>query len=177
MTTASFGLNIVRNHIELWVCTIPLLGCLHQSMNSKNSNSNSITKIHLINVRRKSLSKLFIHCLEAKRCLESWANLANVMPYISGLVWRQNEYTLWQCGLWSFQTGGTKLEIFLPKNQHTQSKLLNFENWVSGEVSKKPNLLTFKVNFLYQKLSESFSTFFSLKNINLGAHLVNDIFW
>ena len=58
------------------------------------------------------------------------------MPYISGLVWRQNEYTLWQCGLWSFQTGGTKLEIFLPKNQHTQSKLLNFENWVSGEVSK-----------------------------------------
>ena len=58
------------------------------------------------------------------------------MPYISGLVWRQNEYTLWQGGLWSFQTGGTKLEIFLPKNQHTQSKLLNFENWVSGEVSK-----------------------------------------
>ena len=32
--------------------------------------------------------------------------------------------------------GGTKLERFLPKNQHTQRKLLNFENWVSGEVSK-----------------------------------------
>ena len=32
--------------------------------------------------------------------------------------------------------GGTKLEIFLPKNQHTQRKLLNFENWVNGEVSK-----------------------------------------
>ena len=44
--------------------------------------------------------------------------------------------TLWQYGLWSFQTGGTKLERFLPKNQHTQRKLLNFENWVSGEVSK-----------------------------------------
>ena len=43
--------------------------------------------------------------------------------YISGL---------WQYGLWSFQTGGTKLERFLPKNQHTQSKLLNFENWISG---------------------------------------------
>ena len=27
---------------------------------------------------------------------------------------------LWQYGLWSFQTGGTKLERFLPKNQHTQ---------------------------------------------------------
>ena len=80
----------------------------------------------------------------------------------------------------SFKTGGTKLERFLPKNKHTQRKLLNFENWVSGEVSKSaksPNLLTFKVNFLYQKLSESFSIFFSLKNINLGAHfLITSIF-
>ena len=32
--------------------------------------------------------------------------------------------------------GGTKLERFLPKNQHTQRKLLKFENWVNGEVSK-----------------------------------------
>ena len=38
---------------------------------------------------------------------------------------------LWQYGLWRFQTGGTKLERFLPKNQHTQRKLLNFENWIS----------------------------------------------
>ena len=35
-----------------------------------------------------------------------------------------------------FKRGGTKLERFLPKNQHTQRKLLSFENWVSGEVSK-----------------------------------------
>jgi hypothetical protein len=28
-----------------------------------------------------------------------------------------------------FSKGDTKLEIFLPKNQHTQRKLLNFENW------------------------------------------------
>ena len=45
-------------------------------------------------------------------------------------------FPLWQYGLWSFQTGGTKLDRFLPKNQHTQRKLLNFENWVNGEVSK-----------------------------------------
>ena len=32
--------------------------------------------------------------------------------------------------------GGTKLERFLSKNQHTQRKLLNFENWVNGEVSQ-----------------------------------------
>ena len=37
--------------------------------------------------------------------------------------------TLWQYWLWSFQTGGTKLERFLHKNQHTQRKLLNFEFW------------------------------------------------
>jgi hypothetical protein len=38
--------------------------------------------------------------------------------------------------LWSFLADGTKLERFLPKNQHTQRKLLNFENWVNGEASK-----------------------------------------
>ena len=38
------------------------------------------------------------------------------------------------CGV--FKRGGTKLERFLPKNQHTQRKLSNFENWVNGEVSK-----------------------------------------
>ena len=41
---------------------------------------------------------------------------------------------LWQYGLWSFQTGGTKLERFLPKNQHTQRKFMNFENWTKGEL-------------------------------------------
>ena len=46
--------------------------------------------------------------------------------------WRR----IWQYGLWSFQAGGTKLERFLHKNQHTQRKLLNFENWVHGKVSK-----------------------------------------
>ena len=35
-----------------------------------------------------------------------------------------------------FSKGCTKLEIFLPKNQHTQRKLLKFENWVNGDGSK-----------------------------------------
>ena len=39
-----------------------------------------------------------------------------------------------------FSSGGTKLEIFLPKKQHTQRKLLNFENWVNGEVSKSAKI-------------------------------------
>ena len=47
-------------------------------------------------------------------------------------------FKVWQYGLWSFQMGGTKFERFLPKNQHTQRKLLNFENWINGDVSKVP---------------------------------------
>ena len=73
---------------------------------------------------------------------------------------------LWKCGLWSFQTGGTKLKIFLPRIQHTQRKLLNFEKWVNGKVSK-----VLKFDFLCQKFSESFSISISLKNVNLGSHL------
>ena len=41
-------------------------------------------------------------------------------------------------GVVEVSNGGYKLERFLPKNQHTQRKLLNFENWVHGEVSKVP---------------------------------------
>ena len=44
-----------------------------------------------------------------------------------------------------FSNQGTKLERFLPKNQHTQRKLLNFENWVNGEVSKIGHHLESKV--------------------------------
>ena len=36
---------------------------------------------------------------------------------------------LWQYGMWSFQTRGTKVEIFLPKNQHTQMEIIE-----SGEL-------------------------------------------
>ena len=47
---------------------------------------------------------------------------------------------IWQYGLWNFQTRDIKLERFLPQNQHTQRKLLNFENWVNGEVSKSATI-------------------------------------
>ena len=32
--------------------------------------------------------------------------------------------------------GDKKLERFLPKNQHIQRKLLNFEFWINGKLSK-----------------------------------------
>ena len=42
---------------------------------------------------------------------------------------------------------GTYLERFLPMNQHTQRKLLNFENWVNGEVPK--------IGYHFKKSSDS----------------------
>ena len=35
-----------------------------------------------------------------------------------------------------FSSGGIKLERFLHKNQHTQRKLLNFQFWITGKLSK-----------------------------------------
>ena len=54
-------------------------------------------------------------------------------PAIYHLVLVLHNSTVWQYVLWSFQTGYIKLERFLPKNQHTQRKFLNFENWTNGE--------------------------------------------
>ena len=41
--------------------------------------------------------------------------------------------SVWHYRLWSFKSRDTKLERFLHKNQHTQRKSLNFENWTNGE--------------------------------------------
>ena len=55
----------------------------------------------------------------------------------------------WQCCLAGHYgntgCGGIKLERFLPKNQHTQSKLLNFENWVMRSGQKLGIILESKV--------------------------------
>ena len=68
-----------------------------------------------------------------------------------------------------FSSGGIKLERFLLKNQHTQRKFLNFENWCNGEVSK----FDFRSQFSMSKIIRNFLiSFFPLKNINLGAHFL-----
>ena len=46
---------------------------------------------------------------------------------------RARPLKIWQYWLWSFQGRDTKLERILHKNQDTQRKFLNFENWTSGE--------------------------------------------
>ena len=54
-----------------------------------------------------------------------------------------------------FSNGGTKLKIFLYKNQHTQRKLLNFEFWINSELSKIGHHFSnkrFRKEF-YQKMS------------------------
>ena len=71
---------------------------------------------------------------------EQQSRKLNVVCAFNVVILRDILYEVWQYGLWSFQTGDTKLERFLPKNQHTQRKLLNFENWVNGEVSKSAKI-------------------------------------
>ena len=48
-------------------------------------------------------------------------------------------YVSMGCGV--FKRGGTKLERFLSKNQHTQRKLLNFENWINGTRCQKLGII------------------------------------
>ena len=48
----------------------------------------------------------------------------------------------------------TKLERFLPKNQHAQKKLLNFEIWMNGELSKSAKISLF-INGRFLKTSEA----------------------
>ena len=71
-----------------------------------------------------------------------------------------------------FSNGGTKLERFLPKNQHTQRKLLNFENWGGVKKRKITQPLDFQSQFSKSKIIRIFLNFFSLKNINFGAHFL-----
>ena len=47
-------------------------------------------------------------------------------------MWWANHVNYGSTGCGIFKRGGSKLESFLPKNQHTESKLLNFENWING---------------------------------------------
>ena len=43
--------------------------------------------------------------------------------------------------------GYVKLERFLPKNQHSQRKFLNFENWTNGAPQYLSKIRVFKVNY------------------------------
>ena len=55
-------------------------------------------------------------------------------PIVQGTPF--DPFSLWKYRLWNFKSGDIKLERVLPKNQHTERKLLNFENWCSGKLPK-----------------------------------------
>jgi len=61
-----------------------------------------------------------------------------------------------------FSNGEYKIRKFLSKNQHTQRKLLNFENWVNGEVSKSVKIWLSKSNF-YVEIIRIFLIFFFIE--------------
>ena len=67
---------------------------------------------------------------------------------------------LWRYGLWSFQTGDTKLKRFLPKTQHTKRKWLNFEFWINGELSKSAKIWLSKSIFYVKNHPNLYQIFF-----------------
>ena len=48
-----------------------------------------------------------------------------------------------------FSNGGYKLDRFLPKYQHAQRKLLNFENWINGGPQKFSKIRVLKIHFFH----------------------------
>ena len=79
----------------------------------------------------------------------------------------QVPYALWQCRLWSFKSGATKLE---------KSTVVKWNYWileisVMGRCQKVPKF-DFQSQFFMSKIIGIFLIFFSLKNINLGAHFL-----
>ena len=80
-------------------------------------------------------------------------------------------YSIWKYGLLSFQAGGTKIERFLQRiNICTQRKLLNFENWCNGEVSKSSKIWLSKSIF-YVKNYPNLSQFFFHWRISIQEHI------
>ena len=64
------------------------------------------------------------------------------------------QYGSMGCGV--FKQGGAKLENLLPKNQHTQWKLLNFEFWIKAELSKRAKIRLLNTNLGAQFLLLTF---------------------
>ena len=109
-----------------------------RELENKTSNDTSSSKKPRGLMRRWGIMNLYYwRTFYQKWCLKL-LHFENTRPcgIFSLLLFLPLQSAVWQYGLWSFQTGGTKVERFLLKNPNTQRKLLNFENWVNGEVSK-----------------------------------------
>ena len=83
--------------------------------------------IQLIRRRKKSTE------FSSKTSQNPWAS-RNLQHKFLSVVTQPTKNYHYGNGLSSFQAGDTRLYKFLPKNQRTQRKLLNFENCCSGEL-------------------------------------------
>ena len=122
----------------LWQVTIPML-IWHQLLQEPTFQ----LRIGLVNANLKLITKPYVWPLKSRKRLRMlpilpfWTNYTVIWTnaFQSDLFWEilstlMKTYQLgklidtlsWHYGLWSFQMGDTKLEIVLPKNQHTYSK-------------------------------------------------------
>ena len=77
---------------------------------------------------------MWSHCYSNDGLFDQPHNgVITVLEFSAYEIFKVQIWKVWKYGLWSFQTGYTKLERFLHKDQHTQRKILNFENWTDGE--------------------------------------------
>jgi hypothetical protein len=102
-------------------------------------------------------------------CLQSYEFLNIQMVFDEKTIY----IGIWQYGLWSFQTGDTKLERFLPKNQLTQRNYWILSFGLMASCQKVPEF-DFQGQLSMSKIIRIFLNFFPLKNTNLGAHF---LFW
>ena len=93
-------------------------------------------------------NKLYLTCSNDYRIKEYSTDLASCKADAEA---EGATHIYWQKGEWSFQGRGTKLERFLHKNQHAQRKLLNFENWTSGEPQKLAKIRVLIILIFHEK--------------------------
>ena len=95
------------------------------------------------------------------------------------LTWNFWIWVSWQYGLWVFQTGETKLERFLSKNQLTKIKWLNFGSMASCQKVPK---FDFQSQFSMSKITWIFLNFFHWRipiqeHIFCYCHFLINHFW
>ena len=104
----------------------PGLDILSESVGIATLHFRSISFLGLGFCEIKSLKSAPQKSWTLLQIFNSWMPKFTVIKNI--LHWAIRHYRLW-----SFKTRDTKLERYLHENQHTQRKLLNFENWTNGK--------------------------------------------
>ena len=96
-------------------------------------NLTTILQDFLIKKSNTSMTKFWLEIREIKWGVLKMPIYLKVTPEGEQLlvkVVKGGQY--WHYRLSSFQAGCVRLGRFLPKNQHTQRKFLNFEDWTNG---------------------------------------------